>query len=461
MAFSPWNTSQYQYSIPASSGTKDVNGTSYNVQYDQNGTPISAVTPNGAQAINLSNGQTFAPGSLGGFASNIMNSPIPLAGGLMGGGLMGLGSGAASSAAPALTGTDAAMADLAAGAPSMSGAAPAVAGADATMAGAPAAASAAPAAASPIASGATQAAASGAAASLAKPGGGLLSSIPGGLGTALGAGALLGSAASSGTSLPSTPDYKAAAEATAAANRVNQVTPYGSLTYAQTGVDAQGNPIYTQTQKLSDAQQQLLNQQNQTSLGLGGSIDKSLGYVNQSLANPFDTSALPAQQINPGQTAQDAIMARLNPQFDRRQAALETQLANQGIARGTEAWNAAQTDLNNARNDATTQAALQGINLGQQARQQALQEQSFLRSEPINTLNSLRTGAQVSNPTFGATPQGANYSNAMGQQYQANLGQYNAGQAQKNAINNGLFGLGSAFLGTTTGRNALNNLFGG
>jgi hypothetical protein len=68
-------------------------------------------------------------------------------------------------------------------------------------------------------------------------------------------------------SAPAAPDYRAAAQETAAgnidaarlataANRVNQVTPYGNLTYAITGADPYGNPTWTATQTLSPAQQQ-------------------------------------------------------------------------------------------------------------------------------------------------------------------------------------------------------------
>ena len=47
------------------------------------------------------------------------------------------------------------------------------------------------------------------------------------------------------SSTPPAPDYKAAAEATAAGNRINQVTPYGNLTYTEGAVDSSGNPTYT------------------------------------------------------------------------------------------------------------------------------------------------------------------------------------------------------------------------
>ena len=103
---------------------------------------------------------------------------------------------------------------------------------------------------------------------------------------------------------PATPDYTGAAQATAAgnldaaraataANRVNQVTPYGSLNYSVTGQDPYGNPTWTATQTLSPDQQQLLDIQNQTSLGLGNLQNQGLGYVQNMLSQPFDTSKLP------------------------------------------------------------------------------------------------------------------------------------------------------------------------
>lgn len=264
------------------------------------------------------------------------------------------------------------------------------------------------------------------------------------------------------SSAPPAPDYAGAAQATAAgnaeaariaakANRVSQYTPYGNLIYTS-GVGGDPDQWKSEVQ-LSPAQQQLLEQQNQTSLGLAGLQNKGLSYVQNMLDKPFDTSQLPAQMVNPGQTAQDAIMARLDPTFTRRQSQLETQLANQGIARGTEAFTAAQTDLDRARNDAYTQAALQGMGIGQQARQQALQEQAYLRNEPLNTLNAVRTGSQVTNPQFSSVPQqattqGPDLLGAAQAQYGANLGAYNAQQAGQGNLMGGLFSLGGSVLGS-------------
>lgn len=214
-----------------------------------------------------------------------------------------------------------------------------------------------------------------------------------------------------------------------------------------------GDPdVWSSTVQLTPEQQQLLDQQNKTSLQLASLQDQGVGYVQNMLDKPFDVGALPAQTINAGQTAQDAIMSRLQPQFDRRQAQLETQLANQGISRGTEAWKNAQTDLDQARNDAYIQSALQGMGIGQQARQQGLQEQAFLRNEPLNTLNAVRTGAQVTNPTFSnvpqqATTQGPDMLGAAQAGYNAQMNNYNAQQAGNQGLMGGLFGLGSAIAG--------------
>lgn len=277
-----------------------------------------------------------------------------------------------------------------------------------------------------------------------------------------------------GGSMPRAPDYRGAAEATAqgnldyaqqaaAANRVNQQTPWGSLTYSSAGKDENGNPIYNQTLNLSPEQQQLLNYQNQASLGLGSLTNQGLGYVQNTLSHPFDASQLPAQQINPGQTAQDAIMSRLAPQFNKDQDRLQTQLLNQGLQPGTEAYQNAMTQFNQGKNDAYTQAALQGIDVGNQARQQALTEQSYLRSQPLNELNALRSGSQLTQPQFNATPQqattaGPNYLGATDAQYQALLNAYSNKTASQNALMGGLFNLGGAAIGAFSDRRLKKNI---
>jgi hypothetical protein len=261
-------------------------------------------------------------------------------------------------------------------------------------------------------------------------------------------------------SAPAPPDYAGAAQQTAqgnldaaraatAANRVNQVTPYGNLNYSITGQDPYGNPTWTATQTLSPAQQQLLDYQNQASIGLGALANKGLGYVENMLATPFDVSRLPSTGFNPSQTYQEAYMQRLAPQLQQGRERLQQQLANQGIDIGSEAYDRAMMQQAQRENDLLAAATTQGFGVGQQARQTALQEQAYLRNEPLNTLSAVRTGAQVQGPQFvnsaqQATTAGPDLLGAAGMQYNAAMGDFNAKQAAQANFNAGLMGLGGA-----------------
>lgn len=102
------------------------------------------------------------------------------------------------------------------------------------------------------------------------------------------------------------------------------------------------------------------------------------GVSGPNLQGSLDTSGLAKMPINAGTTAQEAIMSRLEPQLERQRAQRETQLANQGLVRGGEAYNAAMQEQGQQENDLRTQAALQGLNLDMSARQQGLGEQQAL-----------------------------------------------------------------------------------
>ena len=261
-------------------------------------------------------------------------------------------------------------------------------------------------------------------------------------------------------SAPAPPDYRAAAVETAqgnidaarqatAANRVNQVTPYGNLNYAITGADPYGNPTWTATQTLSPAQQQLLDYQNQTSIGLGRLAGQGLGYVENMLQTPFDTSQLPSTGFNPSQTYQEAYMQRLAPQLQMGREQLAQDLANKGIDIGSKAYENAMRMQGQRENDLLLGATTQGFGVGQQARQTALQEQAYLRNEPLNTLSAVRTGAQVQGPQFvnsfnQATTAGPDILAASQMGYNAQMGDFNAKQRAQENLNEGLFKLGSA-----------------
>jgi hypothetical protein len=260
-------------------------------------------------------------------------------------------------------------------------------------------------------------------------------------------------------SAPAAPDYRAAAQETAAgnldaaraataANRVNQVTPYGNLDYSISGQDPYGNPTWTATTSLSDVGQQLLNNQNAASLGLGGTINAALGRVQSTMGQEFNPN-LPSTGINPGQSYQDAYMQRLAPQIAQNQERLQAQMANQGIAPGTEAYNRAMTQQAMKENDLLLGATTQGFGVGSQANQQAFNQEMTKYNMPLNTLSALRSGSQVQNPTFvnsaqQATTGGADILGATQMGYNAQMGDFNAKQAAQQNLNSGLMGLGGA-----------------
>ena len=258
-------------------------------------------------------------------------------------------------------------------------------------------------------------------------------------------------------SAPAAPDYAGAAQQTAqgnleaaraatAANRVNQVTPYGNLDYTQSGTDPYGNPTWTATTTLSNIGQQLLNNQNQTSLGLGSAINAQLGQVQDVMGQGFNPN-LPSTGMNPGQSYQDAYMQRLAPQLAQSREATTASLANQGIAPGTQAYENAMRQQAMKENDLLLGATTQGFGVGQQANQQAYNQALTNYNLPLNTLSALRTGAQVQNPSFvnsaqQATTGGADLLGASQMGYNAQMGNFNAQQAAQQGLNSGLMGLG-------------------
>ena len=272
----------------------------------------------------------------------------------------------------------------------------------------------------------------------------------------------MGSVFSDPPSPPPAPDYTGAAQATAAgnldaaraaaaANRVNQVTPYGNLDYAVTGSDPYGNPTWTATTNLSDVGRQLLGTQNAASLGLGQTINAQLGNVQNTMGQGFNPQTAPITtnigqaNINPltGQAnlqtqtdyaggmagwdkANALLMQRLQPQMDIQQKNLDAQLANQGVVQGTEAYNRAKMGLGMQQNDLLNQAQLTGLNAGNTLFNQGLQGAQFgnaaqqqgyqnsqAQQQANNAIAQQQFGNQLTNANLGNAAQQQQYNQAM------------------------------------------------
>ena len=235
---------------------------------------------------------------------------------------------------------------------------------------------------------------------------------------------------------PPPPDYKGAAEATALSQKTSQYTPYGNLVYSS---DTSSPSGYKSTINLAPEAQQTLDTQMGLSREMGDITRGQLPGVAQQYGTPMDLSSVP--QI--ADKAYETMTARLDPQWERRESAERTRLANQGLVPGGEAYGNAMTDLNQARNDAYQQANLGAISTMPQTYQMA----NAAYNQPLNIMNALRTGAQIQNPQFQSPGAGTNYMGAAQGQNAYDLGLYNTGVGQANSFNSGLFSLGSAGLG--------------
>jgi hypothetical protein len=136
-------------------------------------------------------------------------------------------------------------------------------------------------------------------------------------------------------------------------------------------------------------------------------------------------------------------MSILQPQIDRQTQQTQTQLANQGIQPGSEAYNNAMYDLNNSQNNLLANVTTQGIGVGLNANQQQygqnLNTYNTNATTPFTQANSIKG---LATPSYVQTPAGPNYLGAAQTQFAGQLGAYNAAQANQTNQMNGLLGLG-------------------
>jgi hypothetical protein len=200
-----------------------------------------------------------------------------------------------------------------------------------------------------------------------------------------------------------------------------------------------GNGQWSQTTKLSPEMQKVLDQNIAAKQQGYDQLQTSLGNINN--------NNLPLAPVNAGETAQDAIMRRINPQLTQQDDALRNRLVNQGLRPGSEGWNREYNLFDQQRNDAYSQAALAGINVGNEARERAIAEQGV----PLNLINAYQSGGQAQMPQFQnfaqqGVGQSADLMGAGQASYGADMNAYNAGQAQDANTTSGLFSLGAGAL---------------
>lgn len=276
---------------------------------------------------------------------------------------------------------------------------------------------------------------------------------------------------------PPTPDYTgaareqgqqniAAAQVGASLNRVNTSTPYGNLNYSQPDPK---NPNQWQADvTLSPDQQALLNYQSSGQIGKAQAGNAMLGRVEDSTANPLNTSGLPsmvnsvgaptlnsyngnpntAQSLNTSgvpalntdwggqaQQAQDAaykqITSTLDPQYKQQEEATRARLAASGATEGSEGFTNAMTDFNNQKATDYGNARNQSIGIGNNEQAtlagESLAGNNQLYGQALNTggfnnnaaatnfsqgLTNNVTNNQTASNQFGLNTASANFQNA-------------------------------------------------
>jgi len=254
---------------------------------------------------------------------------------------------------------------------------------------------------------------------------------------------------------PAAPNYAEAAKAQGVANvetaRVqaqlgnpNVYSPYGNQTVTYQG----DTPTITQT--LTPQAQETLNAQQKVQTDLanlgsqgvataqnvldkpftfgGPSVQTSLGQFNPlqsapsagqyglaqggvnapTLQSSLDLSGVAKMPVNAGTTGQEAIMSRLEPSLARNRVSTETQLVNQGLRPGTEAYDNAIKLLGQQENDQRTQAVLQGIGLDTSANAQGY-GQALTSGQFGNQAQLSGFGAGVQNQQLGNQAIAQNY----------------------------------------------------
>lgn len=165
------------------------------------------------------------------------------------------------------------------------------------------------------------------------------------------------------------------------------------------------------------------------------------------LQRGIDTQGLAPMPVEAGTTGQQAILSRVLPQVREQRQMLETQLANQGIPRGSEAYNRAIREQQQQENDIIQQAALQGLQLDMSARQQGFGEaQAAAQFANQAALGQFGMGAQAAQLRNQALQQ--NVQTSLAQQQAQNVAQQQdfaqrvAAGEFGNAAQQALFGAG-------------------
>jgi hypothetical protein len=296
-------------------------------------------------------------------------------------------------------------------------------------------------------------------------------------------------------SQPSPPDPYATASAqnaqnqsasqyNTAASNVNEVNPYGTVSYKAieqvpvytNGVVTGYAPRYQRTTTLSPDQQKLQGLETQGKYNFGTTAVEQSARVRDTLNKPVDPSQWQPWQTSLGKQdlrqdagptdragIENAMMESYNRSVAPTEQSQEAQLAARGLSPGSQGYGAYQTKRDDARAEQArqayltsgdesrkAQAAYNDVSTGRFNMEKSLAdyynnmrgaqrtEDLALRTQPINEISALMSGAQATIPQFQPFQSSPLSPSNIGQYISDNYKNQSAAAAQTNA---GIFSL--------------------
>lgn len=221
-----------------------------------------------------------------------------------------------------------------------------------------------------------------------------------------------------GKGAPAPPDFAAAAEAQARADHANQRTPWASSQWTEMP-NGQWSQNLTLDPRLQAGADSLMGQ-----IGSQG----PMGTGDDARTQAIDS-------------AWQQATSRLDPQWQQRETAMRSQLANQGIDLGSGAFSTAMGDFGRSRNDAYTSAMADAIKQGTAAQALTFEQNRAAQMMPYQQLGMIQGLSGMP-----AAPGGARYLDAAGLGYQGALNAYGTQQSGKNSMLGGAMNLGALAL---------------
>jgi hypothetical protein len=185
-----------------------------------------------------------------------------------------------------------------------------------------------------------------------------------------------------------------AARERARLNRINQLGPFGTLTYSGRGT---AESPFAQSVALDPSDQRNLDAERGLTANLFGLTQDQTRRVDSALRSP-----LPDGSLDGRRRVEEALFSRLNPQIDRDRERLRSQLLSAGHVEGSQPYNQALDELNRATNDARMRILL----AGGQEHSRLFGLDAARRQIPLQELHALRAATPgVNRAQFLGVPQ--------------------------------------------------------